>query len=624
MSMPIIFAIFFTAIIIMLFFGIPNLNSIKKYRLNIRHLHLLLMAIFACLCLIKMCHLFFSGSIIKNELNVSSSLSEKGSVLFNEISKKDELIEFPIAYERLKSSINNLDYEDNNFIFKNLIYLNQFKKNEELWAWIKDNYILLDDEPSWRGRVIHHYSTILFTFREIENGNLSYLINSQYGLVSLLPLFFINEMPFQIYNVVGLACILVLGIYLIYKSRLDYRNVTTISLILILVILTCNIGALRISPGFISIRYIPLAILLYQFSKLISNKQINYITFITCGLINSPQFNILFILIIIITYFLFIIDRRGLINKNILKWPLVICFIAILQIWLYKQNSNEFTPPLFSSVGEDKFSILFAISILAFPLVNIWCLLRENKILNEVSECTRIKRNRILFATVAYAFCASYTLSFLKSPQHHSGFLIMSLIAIYILLCDSRKSKITLFISLFLLISPTIYLNYLDFGKRYKDVNNSYFDYKYQIGNKLNFKTAMQIEDINNDYDLLIKNYKEKGKIYFISKDKAFIEIFKNKNLDPKIYDIYSNLLSINAENILIKLKNEKVNYLILENKNFLDITKIILSKNKSDISKQEFQYHSTIINTLSEIHVILKQKKIECSQRYCIYQIFE
>jgi hypothetical protein len=143
-----------------------------------------------------------------------------------------------------------------------------------------------------------------------------------------------------------------------------------------------------------------------------------------------------------------------------------------------------------------------------------------------------------IFAYLVYGFCATYAISFPGSPQHYVGFISMASIGIYILLKNLPRSKLVVILSVGILFFPAYYYGYMGIGKKYINPKSDLFEYTNKVGASLYFNTAVEIQKISNAYDEIVFKYKDLGKIYLISKDKNFIEMYTNKNLDPKVYDI--------------------------------------------------------------------------------------
>ena len=581
----------------------------------------ILVSIIFTLCVgVKFFNLANSGPIIPNELIKPIDLSPLGKQVFTDLVEGRASSIEGLNCDESRSCSSDLELINSRIMYSNKFLLNNFSNSKNITDWVKHNSILVNETAAWRGRYIHHYSTILFPLREIRNGKISYAFTSQYGLVSLLPLLFIKNLPFIYYGLISLVSLLVFGLYVLYKNKNITTNFLLIGSLLSLLILCTNIDALRLSPGFAYFRYLPLAILLYQFSIQIEDHSMkNYIFWMVLGVLNSTQFNILFIVITLIWFLLTSIKRKKIHSFITLKMTFVVAVIVAIQLALFLYQKNSFTPELFSSVGEAPFSFGYTLKILLLPIALLAVTIAFG-VWNWKVE--KFNNDQIILACVIYGLCATYAMSFPKSPQHYVGFILMAFFGIYILLKNSSFSIITTICSIAILFSTPYYYKYLRFNHKYIEAKSDFYEYKNKLGASIYFLTAIDVKEVSSEYDQLISKYEDSGKIYFISKDKIFIEMAQDKNIDPKVYDVYTNYLGVTPDIALEKLRNDGVTYVVLDN---FYLTEYIIAMNKLFriyLGNHEYLSHEKI---LLNIRALSRDKRIqilECTQSYCIYKI--
>jgi len=585
-----------------------------------RTLYILVSIVFTVCVGVKFFHLAVSGSTIPNELIAPVDLTPLGREVLTELNQTNKSSIGGLNCIANKDCSSDLEransriYEDNKFL------LNYFSGSKNVSNWAINNSILVSDSTTWRGRYIHHYATVLFPLREINNGSYSHLLTSQYGLVSLLPLLFVKNISFVYYGLTSLIVLLIFGLYVLFKNRKAPINTLLYGAILFLIILSSDISALRLSPGFAYFRYLPIAILLLQLSSQLKfDFRQNYIFWITLALLNSIQFNILFILITLVWYAFVSLKRSSLLPISALRMPFCVMVIILIQLVLLHNQQNSFSPSIFSSVGEVPFSLEYALKILAFPLVlSVWVLTSGNlaKISKEFND------DQIILAYIIYGVCAIYAISFPGSPQHYVGSMLMAFFGIFILLRNTALSRNALIFSIASLFFVSAYYNYLSFGQKLREVKSNFYEYKNQIGSSIYFSTAVDVNKISSDYASLIYKFQNEGKIYLFSKDKSFIEIAQDRNIEPKIYDIYTNFLDITPDMALAKLKDDRVSYLVLDSPNKIDYSFAMNQLRGHDFGDGEYRNHKKILLNIQSLSKHLRVKLLECNQSFCIYKL--
>jgi hypothetical protein len=230
--------------------------------------------------------------------------------------------------------------------------------------------------------------------------------------------------------------------------------------------------------------------------------------------------------------------------------------------------------------------------------------------------------NNEILALVSYVLCATYTLSFLGSPQHYAGFLIMASISIFVLMKKNCHTKIMIIFALGLLFVVPIHYRYISLGKTVFLSQSQLFEFKNKLGLPIYFRTSLEIEDISKSYDDLTKYYQSKGKIYFISKDKIFIEAYKGVNIEPKIFDIFSNFGNARSQEVLTKMRMDLVDFIVLDKIEQRVISRRIVEESKSSIGSHEYNAHLSLLEAIDAMALNLKDQLISCNLRYCIYKL--
>lgn len=591
----------------------PNIYSVRK-------LYILASLIFVVCIGIKFTHLADSGSEIPNELIAPVVLTPLGEKVLIDLNNPSVSSNPGLSCIVERGCISDLDRINSQIFEDNRFLRNYFKGNENVNEWAKNSSILVNESAAWRGRYIHHYATVLFPLREIRNGNFSYAVTSQYGLISLLPLLLVKKVSFIYYGLISLVVLLTFGLYILFKSRKSSINIILLGTVLLLIVLSTDISALRLSPGFAYFRYLPISILLYELSRQAKlNFKTNYLLWVALALLNSVQFNILFALIAIIWCVLISFRHRMLHSMYAFKMVSCVVIVTMMQLGLLLYQQNSFSPSIFSSVGEAPFSFGYSYKLLALPLaLSFWALIFKNS----ESGDQKFSRDQIILACIIYGACATYAMSFPKSPQHYVGFLIMAFIGVFILMRNVSVSKYGVIFSLITLFFLPLNYHYLSVGKKFKEVKSDFFSYQNQIGAAMYFATAVDVDKISHDYINLARKFQNQEKIYFFSKDKGYIEMANDKNLEPKIYDIYTNLLGISPELAFSKLIKDGVSYLILDNPSKIEYSLAVNRLMEHDFGMIEYQNHQKILLNIQSISHDQRMKLLECNESFCIYKI--
>jgi len=173
-----------------------------------------------------------------------------------------------------------------------------------------------------------------------------------------------------------------------------------------------------------------------------------------------------------------------------------------------------------------------------------------------------------------------------------------------------------------LLLLVPIHYRFISLGKKVFLGQSQLYEYKNEIGSPIYFKTSLEIEVLRRDYEEITRPFQSKGKIYFISKDKAFIETLTGKNIQPKVYDIYSNYKHINKELALQKLQDDFVTYLVLDTPSRRFFSQAHARHFQNEVSQNERVPVSQISTKIDDIERSLKLNLLKCNDNYCIYKI--
>ncbi len=285
-----------------------------------------------------------------------------------------------------------------------------------------------------------------------------------------------------------------------------------------------------------------------------------------------------------------------------------------LQFLCYLADSQGFTPELFGSIGDGQQSLLYTSYILLFP---IFSLLLKFKDENEVVFSTKE-----IFAYISYGALASYTIAFVGSPQHYAGFLQMACLSIFLIVKSSKNTIHQVLLMTTLSIFPAIQYSYIHATSSFDISKSSYYDYTGKLGTSLYFRTPSNFDIITDEFNSLITKQALNKKVYFLSKDKLFIENYLGKNIEPKTYDVFVNYVKLSPSDTAEILSKEKVDFIVLDSEIHRKNIKQFINLEKGNMSKGEFQHHSRILSNIDLFAESIKSNLVECSDRYCIYKI--
>ncbi len=466
---------------------------------------------------------------------------------------------------------------------------------------------LIGSYSALRGHYFHHYSTILYSYRELKTGNWLNALSNQYGLVSIFPLFILEDRPFYYYSLASLIILIILFAFSSILIR-EPNYLIIYGALLLLISLTTYVESIRLAPGFSIFRLIPTTLiltLLYvnNLKKLSWMKLIILLIFL---IINSLQFNILIFLIYLISLF----TLKNLTHNFILERISISIFTIILfQFIIYYYVNNDLKIPLFSSLHNSNTFKIRSISILIFPILMIF-----SKLVYSWKE---------IFIYISFILLSSYTIFSHGSAQHYSNFLLLSLPMIFLMI---KNAKLPLIIKFLL----PIYLYFLAFNMNHVSLpvysNNSKFNSNYYeylpIGNSLKFAIPNKIDNLNDELQGLLTQYNVKD-YYFISKDKPYIEMYNNKNTYPLNYDIFLHLNFIKSSQLIKSMRKNKIEFLIVDSPKQQNFTASYITYTSNALStKVESLEYLKLLTRMNEITNDFLPFLLSCSQRYCIFRL--
>lgn len=472
---------------------------------------------------------------------------------------------------------------------------------------------LLDNQligfPSaYRGYYVHHYSTILFSYRELKAGNWLSALTNQYGLVSILPLALLEGSPFYYYP---LSSILVLMLAVVCASVWirDPSHLMIFGLLIVLVAFTLLVPGIRIAPGFSIYRLLPtlfITVLLYK-NNLNPLHWAAWLGLIVALAINSLQFNLLIYLIYLGSLAIFEVKQI----KQFLFNRISLTFVAVIfiQALLYYYVNLDLRFPLFSSVETHRNAIGFGFILMLFPAVLL---------------CSKLRYTwQEIFAYLAYAFLASYTIVFIGSPQHYSNFLLVSLPFVYVLIKNAQIPLLAKFFFPFFFYGIALNMGYFSFPHKTDQsaLISNYYKYK-PIGKELKFALPNNIDALHAELVDLLKKQQVRD-FYFLSKDKIYIEMYNGKNLLPINYDVFAHLNFVKSSRLIKSMKNKQTDFLVMDSPWQQQVTRAYLeSAGPVFTLPAEQKAYLRLLDRAGEMTKDFEPFLVACSQRYCLYRI--
>ena len=493
--------------------------------------------------------------------------------------------------------------------------LNDPAEKEAAKKYLIENHFPYFGGAAFRGRLMHHYSTILFPYREYQSGNYSYLLTAQNGLAGLLPLFFMRDSKFSLFPVIGMVfwglfALLVLLAH--YKGRQFYFFAAPLWISAV----TLYTPAQIMHPGFSYFRYVPSLALIYLTHQFLRGRfKLALVCFPIFCLLNSLQFNILICIIIIA-----LMISRSVFKGS--KIPYLYCLlllisgIVLLQIYYFEQQKTPATPSLFGSLGEGApLSLIFCFQLLILPF-SAFAL----KFWNERLEL-RFSASELL-GYISFVCFSSYAASKIGSPQHYSGFIFMAVYSVYLILKDTEYSSLVYWglLGIFV-VFPSMSFNFSNTGGP-PGISNSTLYHPQTFGMPLTFTSYHDLNLIQKEYETLISGYRSKGKIYFLSKDKIYLETLSGKNIDPKFYDPFVSSSHIDTPEFTKQITKIGIKYLVIDSPLQRKVTEAFIRFKALEMEGEESKLYLLILSAHDHFATEHASQLTACSKRYCLYKL--
>lgn len=545
------------------------------------------------------------GAKILPELIAPVKLSDAGSLAWERIQANtlsaDDLCQKNLNCKNNQEVANSI----NTMFLAN--FLQEKTRNSAVQRALLDNQ-LIGFPSAYRGYFLHHYSTILFSYRELKAGNWLSAITSQYGLVSILPMVFLESYPFYYYPLISMFILMIAVVCASIWIR-DSRNLIIFGLLILLVALTVLVPGIRIAPGFSIYRLLPtlfITVLIYK-SNLNPLHWVPWLGFIVALAINSLQFNLLIYLAYLASLSIFEVKKIQQLIFN--RISLAFIAVILIQSLLYYYANLDLRFPLFSSVEEKRKAIGFGFFLMLFPALLLFSRLRYTW--------------QEIFPYVAYAFLASYTIVFIGSPQHYSNFLLVSLPFIYLLIKNSQIPLLAKFLLPFFFYGVALNMGYLSYPHKAdkSSIDSDYYQY-IPIGKELRFELPNTIDALNLELVSLLKKYQVHN-FYFLSKDKIFIELYTGNNIYPLNFDIFTHLHFIKTNRLIKSMKNKEIEFLVMDSPLQQKLTRnYIESAGTVYTLESEKKSYFRLLDRAGELTKDLQPSLLLCSYRYCLYRI--
>lgn len=186
-------------------------------------------------------------------------------------------------------------------LFKLYILLNSNIPEREIWApGAEINSIQL-----LRGFLLHHWSTLIYGFNALNQGNLVDVLNHQYGAFFVITHQFLSIVKPSITNLEITATsylIIASGFFVFYFINRQSRHVALTLLIFLGFAWTTNVGASELSPGFNIFRHFPTIVMIGLLS--IPRSKLQTLLILMFLLLGSTTLVIFFLLSFIASHFL--------------------------------------------------------------------------------------------------------------------------------------------------------------------------------------------------------------------------------------------------------------------------------------------------------------------------------
>lgn len=499
---------------------------------------------------------------------------------------------------------------------------------KERIAWIMNENMSMTAEASFRGRVIHHYSTILFPYYQARHDGLVSIVGAQYGALSIIPLFFVTSGPFFAYGTYawGIFFGIAGAIWLIVAGASFNRNrpglIATLT-IGALLILSLNQNAIYISPGFSPVRYFStfgiIAILLFSpRSNAIS------IAMAVLACFNSIDFNLLLLILLAMSAAAVYLPAWACAgpvshDRQMLVFLSRIVLLAVVlggQMLIIFRAHADFPSSFLASLGDvDQFTFLakfgYAAALVLLPASSLFLLGRR-----------RLLGNPLIVQAIIYSIgFVQYSGSFYGSPQHYCGFLLTvspALTYLLLRLFDRSSKRFTVGL-VALAITPIIYSHFT--WPEATEAGEQMFTAE-KIGKPLWFQTGNDVARIANEIQSLTPAKDlASHKLYLLIREKMLLELYFNQAFNPRMNDSFGNSLLLRKDDIGKYL--DGIDLVVTYSPRYVtDFASYLDFVQGASIEALEAQKLKVLLKHQLELQQALSQYKSNCSQNYCVYEI--
>lgn len=505
------------------------------------------------------------------------------------------------------------------------------KDRERRLRWVTQYGMTSTPHSAYRGRYIHHYSTILNSVREFKAGNVVDPVYCQYGYVSVVPAIILKGVSFQYYSAIGMLFIvvyIVFGVYILKMCGLQLKYaLLSMSVIFLIIVGSVDILALRMAPGFAFYRYMPVFLMVGVTMLMLQYERYFYV-FMLVGfaVINSMQYNILYLIALLSVFiFKYFLDRK---ITLIMLWSGIgVACALFFQLIVYFVNRGVFNSNMFASVGGGHYSYTYALIVLAVPAI----LLLANMLIY-VGRCKNIyDRYVLLYSGAVCLVFAAYPIAFEGSPGHYVGYLLSAVIPYaymfgLILQGDYRNmvlKYIFILISVLALLWVGLRYKYFKYVPAASVVENELYR-EARFGSNLYFEMPNDIVGIDVELNALLYKYSLKRRdVYFISRDKIYVELYEDRNYYPINFDAFVNFSTIDIDDMYDEMRRRGVKYMIIDSSsNLLDMDRFLGYMNGRYVDEREVTAYKKLnaklllLGRRGEVH------KIEDHGRWTLYVI--
>lgn len=465
-----------------------------------------------------------------------------------------------------------------------------------------------DESWAYRGRLIHHLSTIIHPVQTVIEGDPGGFFKCQYGALLVSITLLLKGVDYRAIPLLGIVS---MAIYLICitlsNCRARPRLAYIYGLFACLIFTTYNADAVALSPGFNFFRYLPLIFILHRIRS--GWKSLNGGAFLALSIgviFNSAQLNLAIIGIVSARIAICIAERNNNSVRNGLLLLIVTSVVTAIQFIVLHDAFTLFPVSSFASVKPHYgvFEYLYTATIIGSLVFAIYTTCSANS--NNIND-------KIAMELVAICVAASYAMSFPLSPAHFSGWLIMSASSFISTFQNIRQRSAALLISI--LIATAFAFKLIDFSGYNITKENKLYGYKI-VGRTVKITSPIREAYLTSRF---IDVCPTGTKCLLLSRDKPAIELLLGYNIGPDIYDIYTNIPADNTYDLASYPLNIPDGKIIIDNPERLH--KYLDAVHESRIDPAEAHKNEEIIASLILLSQLLDSRRTKCNEAYCLYE---